>query len=101
MAPDLKEIYELYYDNYTRKTKEFIELLELVSEKGLPEIKSAIETLSKNKKSMVTTANIKVLVQKENTPDFTISSEINENSLELLKKWDTIFSLQNNQEVIQ
>jgi transposase len=101
MAPDLKEIYELYYDNYTRKTKEFIELLELVSEKGLDEIKGAIETLSKNKKSMVTTANIKVLVQKENTPDFTISSEINENSLELLKKWDTMFSLQNHQEVIQ
>lgn len=50
---------------------------------------------------MVTTANIKVLVQKENTPDFTISSEINENSLELLKKWDTMFSLQNHQEVIQ
>ncbi|WP_049773878.1 hypothetical protein [Halanaerobium hydrogeniformans] len=101
MAPDLKEIYKLYYDNYTRKTKEFIELLELVSEKGLDEIKGAIETLSKNKKSMVTTANIKVLVQKENTPDFTISSEINENSLELLKKWDTMFSLQNHQEVIQ
>jgi hypothetical protein len=101
MAPDLKEIYELYYDNYTRKTKEFIELLELVSEKGLAEIKGAIETLAKNKKSMVTTANIKVLVQKENTPDFKISSEINENSLELLKKWDTMFSLQNNQEVIQ
>ncbi|PUU89100.1 MAG: integrase catalytic subunit, partial [Halanaerobium sp.] len=101
MAPDLKEIYELYYDNYTRKTKEFIELLELVSEKGLDEIKGAIETLSKNKKSMVTTANIKVLVQKENTPDFTISSEINENSLELLKKWDTMFSLQNHQEVLR
>jgi len=67
----------------------------------LDEIKDAKDTLSKNKKSMVTTANIKVLVQKENTPDFTVSSEINENSLELLKKWDTMFSLQNHQEVIQ
>jgi len=100
MAPDLKKIYKLYYSNYTRKTKEFIELLELISQNNLETIKDAIDTLANNKKSMVTTANIKLLVQKENTPDIDLADEINLNSLKLLKEWDSFFSLENSQEVI-
>ena len=100
MAPDLKVIYELYYSNYTKKTKEFIELLSLVREYNLDLIKKAIETLAKNKVSMVNTANIKLLVQKENIPEIELSDEINHNSLKLLKQWDTVFNL-NEREMVQ
>lgn len=76
MAPDLKKIYELYYNNYTRKTKEFIELLELIYQYDLKTIKDAIDTLAKNKKSMVTTANIKLLVEKEKSPAIELWNEV-------------------------
>ena len=100
MAPDLIQIYNLYYDNHTRKTKEFIELLELIQKNSLKDVKEVIKVLAKNKAAMVTTANIKLLLEKESTPDVHMEDEINKNSIELLKSWDTVFNLTKSQEAI-
>ena len=83
-----------------KKTKEFIELLSRVREYNLDVVKKSIKTLAKNKVSMVNTANIKLMVQKESIPEIELSDEINHNSLELLKKWDTVFDL-DDREMVQ
>ena len=100
MAPDLIQIYNLYYDNHTRKTKEFIELLELIQKNSLKNVKEVIKVLTMNKAAMVTTANIKLLLEKESPSDIHMEDEINKNSIELLKSWDTIFNLTKSQDAI-
>lgn len=99
MAPDLKEIYHFYYDNSTIKTKKFIELLELISDYSYEKVKAAIVKLSANKREMVTTENVKLLVQRKEPSDRKQNNQIQKHSLNLLKQWDVLFDLKNNQEV--
>jgi transposase len=43
IAPEIKNIYQMFYNNNsTTKTKEFIELLEIIKAKGFDEVKKAI-----------------------------------------------------------
>ena len=59
MCPELKTIYQQYY---TSKPKDFILLLEIIKDKNLEDVIKAVDKLSKIKKSIVTTENIKSLV---------------------------------------
>lgn len=59
MAPELQQIYQEYYTN---NPKDFIVLLEVINEKGLHEVLAAVDKLSKIKKDIVNTDNIKNIV---------------------------------------
>ena len=105
-APDIQKIYNNFYDNNSiRKNKEFIELLKIIKEKGLEPIKDVINKLKKNKIEMVTTSNIKNLIEQENSllnenknvsmiNDTSIKeSEIIKQSNKLLESLDALYGL--------
>lgn len=94
-APRIKEIYENYFnDNSIIKTKEFIDLLEIIIEKGFDKVEKVINKLSKNKKSMVTLDNIKTMVYRKKPTYSKNKDEIIENSLELLNNYNQVFNVQ-------
>lgn len=105
-APEIKKIYNNFYnDNSIKKSKEFIELLKIIKEKGLESVKEVINELKKNKIEMVTTANIKNLIEQENTKTIEIKdnlklskisikdSEIAKQSEVLLESLDALYGL--------
>lgn len=97
-APGIKKIYKNYFnDNSIIKTKEFIDLLEIIIEKGFDKVEKAITKLSRNKKSMVTLDNIKIMVNRK-TPvqKGKKADEIIENSLELLNNYNQVFNVTEN-----
>jgi len=95
IAPGIKKIYRKYYNsNSTTKTKNFIDLLKIIKEKGFNKVKEAVEKLSNNKKSMVTTANIKIMVNRKTTAGKEKTDEIIENSLELLNNYNQVFNVE-------
>src|SRR6056297_1697773 len=95
IAPGIKNIYRKYYNsNSTTKTKNFIDLLKIIKEKGFNKVKKAVEKLSNNKKSMVTTANIKIMVNRKTTAGKEKTDEIIENSLELLNNYNQVFNVE-------
>ncbi|SJZ67812.1 IS21 family transposase [Selenihalanaerobacter shriftii] len=95
LAPEIKNIYQMFYNNNsTTKTKEFIELLEIIKEKGLDKVKKAINKLSKNKASMVTTDNIKTLVNRKTSLETNQEDEIIQNSMHLLNNYNEIFNVE-------
>jgi len=98
IAPGIKKIYSNYYsDNSTTKTKEFIDLLEIIREKGFNKVKKVIDKLSQNKKSMVTTDNIKIMVNRKSPVKTKAEDEITQNSLELLNSYNDVFNVKNTQ----
>jgi len=95
MAPEIKKIYQKFYnDNSIIKTKKFIELLELIKEKGFDKVEKAIKKLSRNKGSMVTTDNIKTMVNRKKAAQTEKTDEIIENSIELLKNYNQVFDVE-------
>jgi transposase len=106
LAPEIQKIYNNFYnDNSIRKSKEFIELLKIIKVKGLEKVKEVIDELKKNKIAMVTTANIKNLVEQDNSKtiqnkyNFVLNnpsikdSEIAKQSNELLESLDELYGL--------
>ncbi|MGM0411391.1 MAG: Mu transposase domain-containing protein, partial [Bacillota bacterium] len=94
-APAIKEIYHNFFDNNSIiKTKEFLELLEIIKEKGLKKVDKAIKRLAKNKRSMVTTDNIKTMVYRKKVNEQEQTDEIIENSLELLNNYNQVFNVE-------
>ena len=69
--PELQKVYQNYY---TGKEKEFIELLELVGEKGWAKVQSAMETLKKISPTHLSTEKI-VTICKRNNDSFPIITE--------------------------
>ena len=91
----IKKIYKEYY---IKNPKEFIELLEIIKEKGINKVEDAIEELINIKKSLVTTENIRNIVnQTPHTakPSLTKESDnlIEKHSIELLNAISTAFKL--------
>ncbi len=75
VSAKLQQLYQLYY---TGKNKEFIELLEIIGEKGCEEVMSLIDTLALKNKNLVTTSNIKNLMFRKKEDDVTENKVINE-----------------------
>ncbi|BDU51054.1 Mu transposase domain-containing protein [Haliovirga abyssi] len=92
----LQEIYTSYY---SKKPKEFLELLEIIREKSLKEVEKVIEELLKNGEKLVTTENIKNIINQEKIaiPEAVDKNEIEEKSIELLEKISEIFTSNNNE----
>lgn len=86
----LQEIYTSYY---SKKPKEFLELLEIVREKSLEEVEKVIVGLLKQGEKLVTTENIKNIINQENIvlPEAIEKNEIEEKSIESLDKINRIF----------
>lgn len=63
------ELQKIYHNYYTGREKEFIQLLELIGEKGLAQIDNAIMTLQKVSPIDITTEKIKVICNRNNIPD--------------------------------
>jgi hypothetical protein len=73
-------LYQIYNKYYTNNPKDFIALLELVKDKGLEQILTAVEKLSSIKEEIVNTDNIKSIVGnapvvKEHTKDDSIKMQ--------------------------
>jgi hypothetical protein len=56
----------MYYEYYTGKEKEFIELLELVGEKGWAKVQSAVEALKKASPTHLSTEKIVSICNRSN-----------------------------------
>lgn len=89
--PRLQEIYQ---NHYTEKPKEFIELLSLVSEKGINEINAAIKTLKQISPVDITTEKIKVICNREvrltSYPTKKLDCEIDQKSTDMLKAFQNL-----------
>lgn len=93
LSPELQQIYHNYYTNNPR---DFIVLLELIKETGVDIVLDAIKKLSKVKKSIVTTENIKSLVNRSPTTNLELSEKdlsIQEASLHQISLVNTLFNL--------
>ncbi|WP_213974862.1 Mu transposase domain-containing protein [Tepidanaerobacter acetatoxydans] len=93
LSPELQEVYNKYYIN---NPKDFIVLLELIKEKDLKSVLKAIEELSKIKKELVNTDNIKNIIFKlprEETPLNIKDTSIQKKSLEQISSLNAMFNL--------
>ena len=86
----LQEIYTSYY---SKKPKEFLDLLEIVKEKSLEEVEKVIIELLKQGEKLVTTENIKNIINQGNTalPEEKGGNEIEIKSIESLDEISGIF----------
>jgi transposase len=81
----------IYNKYYTRKAKEFIELLEIIKDKGIQKVEQTIEELGKLGHRHITTENIKNIINQKSNPApeaayVDENDEIRENSLLMLKQ---------------
>ena len=86
----LKQIYEVYYSKIPR---EFLDLLEIIREKSLEKVEKVIEDLLKKGVKLVTTENIKNIINQTNT-DKIISDgkdEIRNISIDLLNNLNDLY----------
>lgn len=93
LCPELQETYSKYYIS---NPKDFIELLELVKEKDLKTVLEAIEELSKMKKELVNTDNIKNIIFKHPRENVSLNakdSSIQRKSLEQIASLNEMFNL--------
>ncbi|WP_027352054.1 IS21 family transposase [Desulfotomaculum nigrificans] len=95
----IKQIFETYY---TKKEKEFIELMQYIKDgTSLSDVEKSITELCKIHPSHVTTDKIKALCAKrrENTPEIAIISQvaqdITDQAIQHLKMYDKLFNTQN------
>lgn len=94
LSPALQQIYNKYYINNPR---DFIVLLELIKEKDLTVVLSAIEELSKIKEEIVNTDNIKNIIFKsptKNTSSDNKDSAIQKASINQISILNEMFNLQ-------
>lgn len=84
--PDLKKTYQQYYIG---KEKEFIELLELVGEKGWVKVKKSIETLRKINPRDISTEKVKMICNRNDDKPLSVKSDgdIEAKSKEILKAY--------------
>ncbi|MTI65884.1 MAG: IS21 family transposase [Firmicutes bacterium] len=96
----------IYYNYYTQNPKEFIELLQIIKEKNLEKIENAIKELEKTRKRLVTTENIKNLVNQDldmKNKDKKVEktkNEIEKHSLNMLNAITDIFEDRNDRRLI-
>jgi len=93
MGPELQQIYHKYY---TSNPKDFIVLLELIKEKDLKVILNAIKQLSKIKKEIINTDNIKNIVfstNLEKSPKECKDKSIQKQSIEQISILNEMFGL--------
>lgn len=91
--PRLQEIYRQYY---IKREKEFIELLELISEKSLEKVEEAIKTLQNLSPLDITTEKIKTIINRRPLQKLQIStkddklkeSEISKKAIEMLNAFN-------------
>lgn len=74
-APSLKEIYTSYYIGCE---KDFIELLEVVSSKGMDKVRQAIAKLESISPGGVSTDKIKMIVQRDGKPETKVVDKEND-----------------------
>jgi len=74
-APGLKEIYTSYYIGCE---KDFIELLEVVSSKGMDKVRQAIAKLESISPGGVSTDKIKMIVQRDGKPEIKVIDKEND-----------------------
>ncbi|SFI41371.1 Homeodomain-like domain-containing protein [Tindallia magadiensis] len=72
MNPTLQSI---YHTHYTENPKDFIDLLELIGEKGLEKIQSVIQELEKLNPTSVNTEKIKMLCQRKDPEGKSLNQE--------------------------
>lgn len=70
-------IQEIYHDYYIKSPREFIDLLEIINEKGLNAIESTIDTLKLLGSKHVTTEKIKNIVNQKDMPIQPLSTDKN------------------------
>lgn len=94
--PKLQEIYNQYY---IKKEKEFIELLHLISEKGIEKVKEAIKILETINPTDITTDKIKTICNRENNHAIPINKEIEgetgQKATEMLKAFKNLIPASN------
>lgn len=93
LCPELQEIYQKYYINNPR---DFIDLLELIKEKDLESVTSAIKELKRIKEELVITENIKNIVYKLPQEDLRLNSKdvaILESSIKQIQELNNLFNL--------
>jgi len=95
--PRLQQIYQ---NHYTKREKEFIELLFVIKEKGIEEVTAAIESLKKISPLDISTEKVKAIVNR-NPDDFSKkydsfnNCEIAEKSKEMLNRFKSLIPLSN------
>ncbi len=93
MNPTLQSIYNTYY---TENPKDFIDLLELIGEKGLEKVRSVIKELEKLNPTGVNTEKIKMLCQRKDPQGQSLNqertTEIEEKSKIILSHYDQILN---------
>lgn len=62
------KLQQIYNNHYTQNSREFIELLEIIGEKGLDPIIKIIEKLEKISITSVTTEKVKLLINRDEEP---------------------------------
>ena len=95
LSPELQEIYHNYYIN---NPKDFIVLLELIKEKDLESVIKAIKELSKIKKEIVNTDNIKNIIFKLPREEDSLKEKdisIQKASIEQISILNDMFNLKN------
>jgi hypothetical protein len=94
LEPRLQSIYKTYYIN---KPKEFILLLEIIEKNGLEKILETINELSKIRHSIISTENIRSLVNKASAEPMRIvvDTSIDNASKELISQINSLFSVEN------
>ena len=94
--PKLHKIYNSYY---IKKEKEFIELLLLISEKGLEKIEEAIKILETINPTDITTEKIKAICNRENRKvpqtNNRLENEIGQKATEMLKAFKNLIPASN------
>ena len=90
MNPTLQTIYNKYY---TQDPKDFIELLELIGEKGLEKIQEAIEDLEKLSPTSINTEKIKMLSNRKQYELDSNTKEKEKATEEIEKQSKTILKL--------
>jgi len=93
-APDLRKIYTSYYIG---SEKDFIELLEIISIRGLDKVKQAITKLESISHGGINTEKIKMIAEREDSPSIVVDArredQIEAYSKDILKSYTDMLGL--------
>ena len=93
-APDLRKIYTSYYIG---SEKDFIELLEIISIRGLDKVKQAITKLESINHGGINTEKIKMIAEREDSPSIVVDArredQIEAYSKDILKSYTAMLGL--------
>lgn len=88
----IKTIYEKYY---TKDPKAFLEVLEIIKEKGVTKVEDAIDELLQLTPNDLNSEKVRIICSKDNCIDKTGIAHLSEKSKSTLAQYDFLRTLQN------